>query len=272
MPLLTLHLLRLHPSTEPLSLLRSLSSTPSIDIILASQPRYPVIQPTIIDISPLTSQWHLLLLLHSPNNSGIPFPLRSSITQEYKVIVGIPSKLLSTYQARDKKLLEAASEVKLTGSLDEAKRLIKASGQSLELSADLLRFMEEMEGEEGPRPVTMLNLLSFLPEGKPKYYQYGQAFVEVAGKRGGDAKIVGNVVKLPEDQIDSSGGLGREQEEWWNEISIVHYPSLRAFCDMLAGDDYQEINVKYRLAALQDTMLLCTTEYSLAELSAKARL
>jgi len=225
MPLLTLHLLRLHTPTDappdPIPFLRSLSSSPSIDIILASQPRYPVIQPTTIDVRTLTSQWHLLLLLRSPNNSGIPSPLRNSITEEYKITVGIPSKLLSTYETRNKKLLDAAPKVKLTGSLDEARRLIKESGQNLELSPDLLSFMEEMEREEGPRPVTMLNLLSFLPEGKPKYYQYGQAFVEVAGKRGGDAKIVGNVVK---PLTDSSGELGGEKGEWWSEISVVHYP------------------------------------------------
>jgi hypothetical protein len=28
----------------------------------------------------------------------------------------------------------------------------------------------------------------------------------------------------------------------------VHYPSIRHFCDMLAAEDYQEVNRKYRLA------------------------
>lgn len=101
---------------------------------------------------------------------------------------------------------------------------MKESGQDLELSPDLLRFMEGMEREEGPQPVTMLNLLSFLPDGKPKYYQYGQAFVEVAGRRGGDAKIVGNVVKPSEEPTDSRGKAGRREGGWWNEISLVHYP------------------------------------------------
>lgn len=99
-----------------------------------------------------------------------------------------------------------------------------------------------------------------------------QAFVKVAGLRGGDAKIVGNVVAPPAGTSDSRGDRNRAEATWWNEISLVHYPrwarlalplpfslhrsvdatdtdrrSIRAFCDMLAGEDYQEINAKYRL-------------------------
>jgi hypothetical protein len=59
---------------------------------------------------------------------------------------------------------------------------------------------------------------------------------------------VGNVVKPPSGVIDSRGEASRPEKDWWNEISIVHYPSIKHFCDMLAGDDYQEINAKYRLA------------------------
>lgn len=98
-------------------------------------------------------------------------------------------------------------------------------------------------------PVTMLNLLHFHhPDGKKSYYQYGQAFVPVAGKRGGSAKLVGNVVAPGLGQADSRGSRTRPGQEWWNEISIVHYPSIRHFCDMLAGEDYQGINEKYRLS------------------------
>jgi hypothetical protein len=98
-------------------------------------------------------------------------------------------------------------------------------------------------------PVTMLNLLHFNhPDGKKSYFNYGQAFIPVAGKRGGDAKIVGNVVRPAEGAGDSRGPNARPGEEWWNEISIVHYPSIRHFCDMLAGDDYQRINEEHRLS------------------------
>lgn len=95
----------------------------------------------------------------------------------------------------------------------------------------------------------MLNLLHFHhPDGKKNYYQYGQAFIPVAGKRGGSAKLVGNVVPPAPEKRDSRGSRNRSQQDWWNEISIVHYPSIRHFCDMLAGEDYQAINERYRLS------------------------
>lgn len=81
-----------------------------------------------------------------------------------------------------------------------------------------------------------------------------QAFVPVASKRGGNAKLVGNVVKPAADNADSRGDISRPETDWWNEISIVHYPSIQHFCDMLAGDDYQAINEQYRLAVSEIDM------------------
>ncbi len=58
---------------------------------------------------------------------------------------------------------------------------------------------------------------------------------------------MGNVVKPPHGKTDSREDVNGPEEEWWNEISIVHYPTIKHFCDMLAGEDYQAINTKYRL-------------------------
>lgn len=74
-----------------------------------------------------------------------------------------------------------------------------------------------------------------------------QNFNKVGGKRGGNAKIVGNVVAPPSGQSDSRGDPHRDSQSWWNEIAIVHYPTIKHFCDMAAGEDYQAINQKYRL-------------------------
>lgn len=97
-------------------------------------------------------------------------------------------------------------------------------GERLEVSPSLLAFMRELESRPGGKdcPMTMLNLLHFQPGGKPSYFKYGQAFKEVAGKRGGDAKIVGNVVQPPANVEDARAG--KAESEWWNEVSIVHYP------------------------------------------------
>lgn len=171
MPLLTLHLLHLHNPLDKPSLLRTLSSTPSLGLILASETRYPVIRPSKIDVSILTTTpWDLLLLVRGP----LPESVHGLIVAEYKLIVGIPSKLLSTYPSRNAKLLVEAPNIKLTGSLEKAQERMKDSAQSLELSPDLLKFMDELTKEYGEKPVTMLNLLNFEREGKGGYYRYGQ--------------------------------------------------------------------------------------------------
>ncbi|KAJ5899556.1 hypothetical protein N7495_004300 [Penicillium taxi] len=250
MPLLTLHLLTLSKNTDLQSFFQQLQH--STKIIVASRPRHIVINPTILDNTPLaTNTWDLLLLLQSDNpNTQDPIPthLRKNITAEYKLTTGIPSKLLSAYSAHSAQLKTTAATIPLTGSLDKILREgSKKTSQKLEVSPQLLEFMASLS-KEHPGPVTMLNLLHFnFPDGKKSYYQYGQAFVPVAGKRGGDAKLVGNVVPSPSGFLADSRGSKAEQE-WWNEISIVHYPSIRHFCDMLAGEDYQAINERYRLS------------------------
>ncbi|KAF3388816.1 hypothetical protein F1880_003656 [Penicillium rolfsii] len=275
MPAATLHLLALTKSTSPQSFLHTLQQNPNVNVIVASRPRHIVIHPTTLDNNPLaTTHWDLLILLTTTNKDSDPFlpSLRQSISAEYKLTTGIPSKLLSTYTTRDENLKRTASSIPLTGSLDKLLREgTKETSQNLEVSPELLQFMTEL-CKTHTGPVTMLNLLHFHhPEGKQSYYRYGQAFIPVAGKRGGDAKLVGNVVAPAEGPEDSRGARDRPPQEWWNKISIVHYPSIRHFCDMLAGEDYQAINEKYRLSALRDTFLLCTTEFDV-ERSGAAKL
>ncbi|KAL4884476.1 hypothetical protein BJY04DRAFT_182586 [Aspergillus karnatakaensis] len=279
MPALTLHLLTLTPATTPQTFLANLKNHAGVKIIVASQPRRVIISPTILDSDPLlTESWDLLLLLQQldPGTSLFPADLTSQIKEEYKINVGIPSKLLSTYTVRSNQLKQDAKSAPLTGSLDNLNP--EESGQNLEVSGELLKFMENFTKNVHDGAVTMLNLLHFhQPGGKESYYRYGQAFTPVAAKRGGNAKLVGNVIRpslssssasKSSTGLDSRGAVDRPEETWWNEISIVHYPSLRHFCDMLAGEDYQEVNRKHRLGALRDTFLLCTTEFDLDDIEA----
>lgn len=100
----------------------------------------------------------------------------------------------------------------------------------------------------------MLNLLAFKPGLKEEYLKYGSAFAKSVGsKRGGIAKIVGSVIHE---------GESKDRGEW-DEIALAHYPSIQHFADMLASEDYQEVNHKYRVGSLKDTFILCTTELDL---------
>ncbi|KAJ5825672.1 hypothetical protein N7474_002810 [Penicillium riverlandense] len=280
MPVLTLHLLALTSPTNLQPFIQQLKQTPNLEVILTSRPRHVVIHPTTLDNNPLTkTPWDLMVLLKSASSTTNPIPsnLHSWIKNEYKVPTGIPSRLLSTYPTRDADLKQSARSASLTGSLDKVLRDQGKSNtaQNLEISPELLEFMTKLSKTHSG-PVTMLNLLQFhYPNGKESYYQYGQAFIPIAGKRGGSAKLVGAVVNRsssPESTDSRGGSPPRPETEWWNEVSIVHYPSIRHFCDMLAGEDYQGINEKYRLSALRDTFLLCTTEFDVEEGAGVAKL
>ncbi|KAL8292104.1 hypothetical protein RQP46_001570 [Phenoliferia psychrophenolica] len=271
MPLLTLHLIRLQASAPPLAdFLARLQAAPGVKVVLASAPQHVVIEPRALDRATLLEQWDAVLLLETPTAS-LPTALQALVAAEYSVRCGIPSKLLAGYPAHNAVL--RAQPPRVTGSLDKAlsARDVRG-GEKLELSEGLIALMKKMEAQPGGGgPVTMLNLLHFNEGGRPGYALYGQAFKGVAGRRGGDAKIVGSVVPPPPGgPQDARAGRGAGQ--WWDEISLVHYPSIRSFCDMLAGEDYQTINAKHRLGALKDTFLLCTTESLLPQLPVSAKL
>lgn len=172
MPVLTLHLLQLAANNTVHSFLEHCKKVdPSAEIVVASQPRYLVVRPTKQDVTTLVdSEWNLMLLVRTAKGN-LHQALRPKIQKEYKMFVGIPSKLLSSYPQKNRQLLDEAPSAGLTGSLDNPS--VPESSQNLELSPDLLRFMNELMDQHSG-PVTMLNLLNFKKDGKPSYYQYGQ--------------------------------------------------------------------------------------------------
>ena len=61
-------------------------------------------------------------------------------------------------------------------------------------------------------------------------------------------------------KVVANQGTEGETEDDWDEIALAHYPSIDHFMEMLASEDYQEINHKWRLPSLKDTFILCTSE------------
>lgn len=171
MPLATLHLLNLSSKVTRETFLQRLLDDKNIEVIVASVPRYWVVKPSDVDVNYLSNtQWHLMVFLKS-NDGEIPLQRRPEVVREYKVMVGVPSKLLAKYPQTNKELLSKAASVPLTGSLDNYRAT--ESSQNLELSPDLYEYQGELM-QDHPGPVTMLNLLHFRPDGKSSYYQYGQ--------------------------------------------------------------------------------------------------
>ncbi|KAF1987379.1 hypothetical protein K402DRAFT_392654 [Aulographum hederae CBS 113979] len=261
MPVCTLHLLSL---TVPLqAFLQTLSTLPEKPILTAKVIRW-IIEPTSTNLSPLLSeQWHLFLIL--PGSSlSLPAPLQKHTKAHFTIAAGIPSRILSAFPDKNKSLLHPppGSIPPLTGALDKPK--VASSTKDLELSPDLQSWIRIFGEQEGRSAVSMLNLLSFLPQKKASYLQYGAAFAKSIGsRRGGDAKIVGTVVSVE--------GKGKEESNrLWDEVAVAHYPSIWHFADMLASEDYQEVNREFRVPALRDTCILCTSEVGVGELAGGA--
>ncbi|KAI9813320.1 MAG: hypothetical protein M1827_004262 [Pycnora praestabilis] len=254
MPVCVLTLLALR---EPLQrFLSALTESKAAPLVIARVVRW-IITPTEVSASHLLTQdppWDILLIL--PGSKGLPKQLRMMARAEWTITAGIPSRIVSSFHTANNRYLhpKPGDVPLLTGSLDN-KPLVAGSAQSLELTEELQEWIRTYGGEEGGGAVSMLNLLAFKEGKKAEYMKYGKAFANSVGsRRGGKAKIVGNVLSC------SSSPPGVTE---WDEIALAHYPSIYHFADMLASKDYQEANHRWRVDSLKDTFILCTTELNL---------
>lgn len=86
----------------------------------------------------------------------------------------------------------------------------------------------EAAGEE--RPVTMLNLLRFQPDGgRERYAEYGAAVAPLLDGVGGRVVFVG------ESAPPLLGG------DSWDLVALVEYPTRQAFLEMVGSSEYQVI-------------------------------
>ncbi|KAG0646806.1 hypothetical protein D0Z07_6105 [Hyphodiscus hymeniophilus] len=250
MPICTIYLLSLNVPIP--QFLHSLSSTTVKPLVVSKVIRW-IILPTSTSTSALLAHnihWDILLII--PSTDPLPQALQKHIQHQWSLQSGVPSRILQDFAAKNKALLSPSkgSVPPLTGSLDKAR--LRSSSQDLELSSELLGWAESFGKQEGSGAVSMLNLLAFKPDLKSEYMKYGAEFARSAGsKRGGTAKIVGSVIH---NGRESDGGEG------WDEVALAHYPSISHFADMLASEDYQDINKRYRVESLRDTFILCTSE------------
>ncbi|KAF2262079.1 hypothetical protein CC78DRAFT_535134 [Lojkania enalia] len=273
MPLCTLHLLSLHPTIPLKTFLATLHSTSLSPLVISKVLRW-IILPTQLSTDALLAQnihWDILLIL--PSTDPLPPPVTAHIAHAWTVTAGIPSRLLRNFSARNDGLLHAdPSTTPRLNSNEENHAAPASSPQNLELAPELQDWISAFSANRriGTAPVSMLNLLSFKQGMKDSYLEYGKRFAESIGSsRGGVAKLVGTVTHVGGGGKGDEGGGGK-----WDEVALAHYPSILHFADMLRGRDYQEVNKKYRVPALRDTFILCTSEIAIedAEGSAGAKL
>ena len=269
MPPCTLHLFSLQSPTIISTLLSEILPELPQPPITAARPIRWIIQPSYISSAellrplgpssaiPNATDWDVLLILHS--TARIPPSLLSNhVRAHFSLTIGIPSSLLKAYAHKNERLLhpEAGGIPELTGALRKPR--IAQTAQRLELTSELqdwaLQYMKQRG--RGSGAVSMLNLLSFHSGPKPRsqYAKYGRAFAESIGSsRGGEAKIVGKVVSHETGKEERKGKV-------WEEVALAHYPSVLHFADMVASEDYQEVNQRFRVGSLRDTCILMTSE------------
>ncbi|KAI9871556.1 MAG: hypothetical protein M1830_002756 [Pleopsidium flavum] len=119
--------------------------------------------------------------------------------------------------------------------------------------------------QDGKGAVSMINLLAYNKGEKDVYMEYVKAFGETVGaRRGSVAKMIGQVRESSSSSSATEGG--RE----WDDVAIVHYPSILHFGDLLASKEYRDLDHRYKVGTLEDTCILCVTELDLsAENAAK---
>ncbi|HCJ31041.1 MAG TPA: DUF1330 domain-containing protein [Pseudomonas sp.] len=127
---------------------------------------------------------------------------------------------------------------------------------SLNPSAEQLkRFAEQMPAGE---PILMLNLLRFNDQaaypamsdqqpcsGKEAYARYSRTALKKVRAAGGDV----------ENMAEARVALIAPEQEHWDEVFLVRYPSPEAFLAMLADEEYHAATL-HRTAALADSRLI----------------
>lgn len=261
MPACAFHLLSLAPSINPQTFVQTLATTSIQPLTVARVVRW-IILPTTNSTSSLLAQnihWDILLVL--PSVFPLPPLIQQLVQHQWTIRAGIPRNIIQRLKEQNKRLLnpEKGDVPPLTGALQKPR--VAQSTQALEMNTELRKWVERFGKQEGAGAVSMLNLLAFKPGKKQDYLKYGAEFAgSIGSSRGGNAKIVGTVI-----HFEGEGGE-EDDDKCWDEVALAHYPTIYHFADMLASDDYQEVNQKYRVGSLEDTFILCTTELEMYNL------
>lgn len=105
---------------------------------------------------------------------------------------------------------------------------MSAAPQPERLSEEGFAAFAARAGDDGP--VTMLNLLSFRPDGgEERYMEYGAAVAPLLERAGGRIVFAGAASPVL---------IG---EDGWDLVALVEYPSRQAFLEMIGSPEYQAI-------------------------------
>ena len=126
-----------------------------------------------------------------------------------------------------------------------------------------------------PNPATLPDIMASLPDDTPIVMLNLLRFRQTARYKEGEASYSGREAyqKYSEVAFGKVQGVGDEmvwkgralagviapQEEQWDSVLLVRYPSKQAFMSMLADPEYREAT-KHRTAALEEARLIAMQE------------
>lgn len=104
------------------------------------------------------------------------------------------------------------------------------------------------------RPVVMINLLQFKPDGGAQHYETYAREVQVHLEDVG-ARVLysGNAQAFV---------LGEGAKPWWDAVLVVEYPTPAAFVTMVTSEAYADVHV-HRANALEHAELIATNEWAI---------
>ena len=107
---------------------------------------------------------------------------------------------------------------------------------------ELERFLQEDDG----KPIVMLNLLRFRPDGgRDRYSEYLAVAGPLVARYGAEIVYVG----------DGMPALSAEDGQAWDAVALVRYPTRQAFANMVEDPDYHHKAGPMRQSALLEAVL-----------------
>lgn len=125
------------------------------------------------------------------------------------------------------------------------------------MAVDLLN-VQGLKALAQQEPVVMLNLMRFREasldgdgSGWDAYLRYSAVTVPMIKARGGTLLWTGNAKAV---------ALGREQDNQWDFVALVHYPTVAAFFDMMTSAEYETQADPHRRNGCAEHLIIATGE------------
>lgn len=255
---ITIHLLKLHPTTTLTSLLQHLESTSPSSVLLKAIPYGWVHEPHKETASQLLSRkWDLFLI----TASQISKPILQNFVESR---VEIPTMIsLTEFQTLQSQINTAPKPSDSTSPLPQAwtspspqippTSIVPSKESPLEvgelrLSPELSTFLSTSIPETVRNsPVCFFNLFKYAKDDRRTHDAYMQGFKDNFGDTAGAT-------------IKFFGGVRAFGD--WMDANLVQYDSVWHYAYMLSTEVYQELN-KTKVAGLEDTCILMVGEMEL---------